>query len=302
MRGQTTVHLPCLTDLAKKNEGGAAETFWFHGGEGRFDNQVDFWSAHGVDHILSLKDFPEDMARTGWGVGDASLFSEVGSRLEQMKTQSRAPFLLGMILTVSNHIPWTVPADLPTFHPPEGLSHPSYATTAYADAAFGRFIDDLKRRDLWNDTLLIVASDHGNNVEPYADLYGDSPVRTQFLQSHINLLMTGGLVAQSLTNEGKQQLTIETPVSQADIAALVAYVSGLTGGRFMGENPLRQSRELPVLATLEQEVFDPLAAQSYPRRVAASTPDVEANPQNAKTLLYFRAFLQYTYSWGATRP
>lgn len=302
MRGQTAVRLPCLPELVNAGDRASTDTFWFHGGEGRFDNQVDFWSAHGIAHVMAMKDFPPDAPRTGWGVGDATFFKATAQRLEELKRSSTSTSLMGMALSISNHIPWTMPTDLPQFAAPEGLSHQSYVTTAYADAALGDFLAELKRRLLWTDTLLILASDHGNNVPPYVDLYEGSTVKQPLLQSHINLLLSGGLVDAALADEALPNLMIEDPVSQADIAALVAYVKDVHGARFMGENPLGAARHLPVLATLEQDVFDPRAMRAYSRRVAARSAPVDTPADELRTLLFFRAFLQYTYTWGSARP
>lgn len=301
MRGQTAVRMDCLPELARRDAARRAEVFWLHGGEGRFDNQVAFWSNHGVPNILSLKDFPADAPKTGWGVADATFFSAAAKQLADTRASTDARYLLGMALSVTNHIPWSLPNDLPGFTPPEGLEHQSYATTAYSDAAFGAFLADLKRRDLWNDTLLIIASDHGNSVPPYNDLYGASPFKQHLLQSHVNLLLTGGLVDHALASQGMTNAQIAEPVSQTDIAALVGYVADMDG-RFMGENLLRKTRYLPVLATLEQDVFDPRAMRAYPRHLAAQATSSQVPAAEAKTLLYFRAFLQYTYTWGSQRP
>lgn len=292
LRGQTTSSIACLPDLLRA-AGLSHDVFWYHGGEGRFDNQLAFWQGRGISDTLSLKDFPSEAPRSDWGVADRAFFGEVARRLTTAQARSTADFLLGMALSVTNHIPWAMPPDGGDLSLPAGLRHPSYATTAYTDAALGTLIDRLRETGLWDKALLVVASDHGNHIPPYHDIYAGLVTGAHHLQSHINLLLTGGLTEAALQRHGVTNVAIDTPTSQADVASLVAFLTGAHGARFMGENPFSQTRSLPVISILEQDLFLPGHAAAYRAQDAAKRQLDDLPPEHWVAALYFRAFLQF---------
>jgi arylsulfatase A-like enzyme len=180
------------------------------------------------------------------------------------------------------------------------LAHPSYYTTAYTDAALGEFLAAMHRDDSWRDAVIVIASDHGNEVPPLNELYPDKRVRDIWLQSHVNLLLTGGMVDEALEAEHLKALSIDHLTSQADVAAFLSYVAGLKV-RVMGENLFATHRTLPVVADLEEGVFDPVAGRLYPRRALTTAPPTTLQASERKTLLYYRAFLQFINSLHPTR-
>lgn len=290
MRGGSIARIPCLPESIA----GKGDVFWFHGGEGRFDGQLAFWKARGVAHELALEDFPEGTERTGWGVSDRMFFTRAATEVEAVRSKSRASFLLGMLLSVTNHIPWDLPKDALKKGGVNltGEEHPSFYTTAYTDAALGTFLESLKQHGTWNDTLLIVASDHGNQVPPRADLYHGWPGGEIWRQTHINLVLAGGLAEEALQSTGNEHLLFEHIVSQSDIAALLAHVSG-TNLQVMGEHPMRAPRTLPVLADLEEGVFVPGTGRLLTRDDLSQATPPRMNAEDRRALLYYRAFLQF---------
>jgi hypothetical protein len=298
LRSQTEVEIGCLPDLARRAFAQPPAVFWYHGGEARFDNQLAFWKGRGLADSLVRQDFATDAPQTDWGVGDRAFFREAARRLEALDQGAAAPFLLGMALSVTNHIPWKLPPDADGPSIPEHPAHPSYATTAYTDAALGELVDRLRERVLWDKTLLIVVSDHGNNVPPYVDLYQGSPTRTQRLQSHINFVLSGGLTERALAALQAPNLVVDRLVSQSDVAPLIAAVVGLPDARFMGESPLRAARRLPVLSILEEDLFDPASSVAYRTSDAARRAVDDLDPARATPILYFRAFLQLINTWS----
>jgi phosphoglycerol transferase MdoB-like AlkP superfamily enzyme len=290
MRGSGVTKVDCLPRII----GPEGDTFWFHGGEGRFDGQLNFWNDQEVKHTISLKDFPSSSAKTSWGVGDQTFFKEALKRLDSVRQTSSARYLLGLILSVTNHIPWMMPDDAPSgFAPPGDLKHPSYLTTAYTDAALGDFIDGLKSLGLWQDLFLIVSSDHGNMVPPMSDIYPADPLASAKLMSHINLLLIGGIVESALESVREKSLHIDHVVSQADIASLIADLVGIRNRRLFSDHPLAPVREIPVISILEESVFSPETGEVWSRQGLSRGTLMSANSQSQKTMLYYRAFLQF---------
>lgn len=301
MRGRAIVAPTCLPDLVAKR--GDVATFWYHGGEGRFDSQAAFWKERRVGEILSQKDFPDSTPRTGWGVGDLSFLATASGRLEQLMATTPASAVLGMVLTVTNHIPWRLPDDAsPQIRQlAAGVGHPSWATTAYADEALGRFLKRLQTSGLWQDTLLVLVSDHGTSVPPYADIYGGDPAAPERLQSHVNLIVAGGLVDQVLAASGQSAVARRELVSQADVGGFLAYLLGLQDGSFLGETLFARARRAPVLSDLEQGLFNPGTGKFFSNRDVVDAV-ADGRPEDERlSLLYFRAFLQYISDRRASR-
>lgn len=295
MRGNSLASIRCIPDELAAGDRRAG-FFWYHGGEGRFDGQERFWSARKTLDSLSLKDFDKNAAHTGWGVGDLTFFRQAYSKLVTLRQDPRFDSLVGMMLSVSNHIPWNLPNDAPAALAAEAATanHPSYATTRYADDALGTAIDAAKKDGLWRDLILLAISDHGNDVAPYTELYANNDTRTARLESHINFMLAGGLVESALQTAGKvAPLVVSDIKSQADAAALIGFILGLDTP-FMGEVPLNITRHLPVISELEQAVFVPAAGIATTRSAMASALTRPEEPPVMRTArLYYRLFLDF---------
>jgi arylsulfatase A-like enzyme/Flp pilus assembly protein TadD len=90
----------------------------------------------------------------------------VDRTLRWVEAEKERPFFVWMHLFDPHH-PYDPPgSDLNT---PPG---PRYeAEIAYADREIGRFFSELKRLGLWDDTLIIVAGDHGESLGEYDELF-----------------------------------------------------------------------------------------------------------------------------------
>lgn len=127
MRGLVTAKTTCLTDVLATRSPAKVTSFWLHGGDARFDGQVDFWKRHGVTTLMTGADFDAAAARTDWGIGDQTFFTAAAAHLLALKRGTSASAHVGIALSISNHIPWVVPADAPpTFRAPTGEAHPSH--------------------------------------------------------------------------------------------------------------------------------------------------------------------------------
>ena len=306
MRGREDVRIKCLPALLKAKYGQKADTAWLHGGDGGFDGQRNYWQRQGVNKVTSRDDFDAEAPRTGWGVGDRTVFTHAARHL----AAAEAPLMFSMLLSVSNHIPWDLPGDAPQDPPFSTVAtsisgqHPSYLTTAYSDFALGEFIARLKKEDLWNRSVIVVASDHGTLNEAYNQSTSgraDSPERQAAENlSHIALLVTGGLAETALTHESNQKLKerhIKEYVSQAGIAAFWANIFGLAGD-FMTPS---------VFAPQSYPVFSDLGHALYlPRSRSILLKDSISNSDGSdiwsederRSILYYRAFTHLINTWG----
>jgi hypothetical protein len=222
MRFQTHLNVTCIPDLVHVAGG---RSLWIHNGEQRFDNQGSFWRRHHVDRIISSVDFPPGTPGGSWGLSDLALAHKAVKEIAEARRNPDAKYIAPFILTVANHIPWDLPADAPDrikeMTAEESPNLAMWRTTAYTDAAIKLFVEELKKQQLWDRTILVLASDHGN-LEP-----GRSPPERR--QSQIALLITGGITQRILFESGKTaNIEIQHPVGQTGVANLIRHIIGET--------------------------------------------------------------------------
>ncbi len=224
MRQFTRTKITCLPKvLSQFND---VSTVWIHGGEGAFDGQATFWKAQHSRQVIDRHRFKTKRSENGWGYSDRTLFQESLLRLRELDKDTGLRVVHSMLLTMSNHIPWNLPSDTPKTIDQLEFDHPQYATTAYFDFALGEFVDQLKDTNMWNRSLLIVVSDHGNLETPYIDYKGPKDYRRAELLTHINLLVTGGLLESLDSTRSKpvDKRMIQEHVGQAQIANFLGEI------------------------------------------------------------------------------
>ncbi len=134
-------------------------TAFLYGGRKAFDNMGNFWSGIGFTQVWDQNDIATPGFTTIWGVADEYLFGEGLARADALAGSGK-PFFLSM-LTVSNHRPYTYPAGRIDKDPAEKRRDFS---AAYADWAFGNFIERAQTHAWFNDTIFIFIGDHGPRV------------------------------------------------------------------------------------------------------------------------------------------
>jgi phosphoglycerol transferase MdoB-like AlkP superfamily enzyme len=293
MRNRPDVQMKCLPEIL-----GATATapfsFWFHGGDGEFDNQQSFWIRQNVRKTIARKQFDASIASTSWGVGDISLMRRSLQEISDARVQGFTQ-ALGMILTVTNHIPWKIPGDAPNeLGNPELLDrHPSYRTTAYADFALGELVAGFRKSRLWDDLVLIVASDHGVLMDPLNEPNVPTEIRGAELYSHIVLALSGGLVEAAISKSkinNSERKRIEF-VSQADVAPFISYLVGEDGAAFLGEQLFLGRRKAPVITDLGHSVFMPELGKILTQKEVVEMNSAQLEPETRNGMIYYRSFL-----------
>lgn len=134
------------------------DTYAFHGYDEVFWNRNVMYETLGFDKYISEKDYELDEF-VGWhgeALSDMSFFRQSFDKIDTNK-----PFY-GFFVTLSCHHPFDYFEDY-DFDVGElqGTYLGNYIKAAhYADKCIGYFIDELKRRDLFDDTLLVLYGDH----------------------------------------------------------------------------------------------------------------------------------------------
>jgi phosphoglycerol transferase MdoB-like AlkP superfamily enzyme len=179
-------------------EQGYSPTF-IYGGYGTFDNMNAFFGGNGY-RVIDRTDFDTPKFSNIWGVSDEDLFRNALAEFDRQQTRDERIF--SVIMTTSNHKPFTFPDGVPGVKNRGGGRE---AGVRYADYALGRFVEALQRRPYFKDTLVVIVADHG------ARAYGreDIPLPTYAIPF---LVYSPQHIAPRL---------VTAPVSQLDVAPTV---------------------------------------------------------------------------------
>jgi phosphoglycerol transferase MdoB-like AlkP superfamily enzyme len=156
---------------------------FYYGGDVNFYNTRAVMIESGIKKIVSKENFPLKLGRKqNWGVPDEYLYARL---FNDLKNEPQ-PFF-NMVYTISSHEPF----DIEGYKKFNGSSvEQKYLNVAaYADSCLGNFIDSLKQTDYWENTLVIITSDH-TSLQP-----GPSNI-TEPSTYNIPLIMIGGVVPE----------------------------------------------------------------------------------------------------------
>jgi len=177
---------------------GYSPTF-IYGGYGTFDNMNAFFGSNGY-RVIDRTDFDTPKFSNIWGVSDEDLFRN--ALAEYDRQQARGERIFSVIMTTSNHKPFTFPEGISGVKAKGGGRE---AGVRYADYALGRFIAALEKRPYFDDTMVVIVADHGARV------YGreDIPLPTYAIP----------FMVYSPRHVAPRQ--VSAPVSQLDVAPTV---------------------------------------------------------------------------------
>ncbi len=182
------------------------QSLFIYGGRGTFDYISGYVLPNGWDRIVEQKHFENPAHTTAWGVSDEDIFHR---GIEEMRAmhETGQPFLVSF-MTVSNHKPYSYPAGRIPEDP--NVRQRNHAVK-YSDWALGDFFRRAKAEKFWQDTIFMVAGDHGARV------YGSQTIPLQSYQ--IPFLIAGPCVVD------KPQ-RIDVPGCQLDITPTILGLIG----------------------------------------------------------------------------
>jgi phosphoglycerol transferase MdoB-like AlkP superfamily enzyme len=200
------------------------QSSFLYGGYGYFDN-MNYFYAHNGFVVHDRNDINSPKFTNIWGVSDEDLFRHAILYYDQLQTQ-QIPFF-SIVMTTSNHKPFTFPTGIPNV-PPKGGGRE--AGIRYADYALGKFFSEVKHHDWFQNTLFVVVADHGARV------YGKSEI--PLYSYRIPLLF---LSLKHIT-----PTRVDRAISQIDIAPTVLGLLGLAyEAPFFGQNVLQLPSDQP---------------------------------------------------------
>jgi phosphoglycerol transferase MdoB-like AlkP superfamily enzyme len=169
-------NLDFLTHYFIKN---SYETYFYYAGEVDFYNTKTLILHSNFNHLISVNDFPVSAKQQKWGVPDHLFYERIINEVETITT----PFFL-VTYNISSHPPYDIP----------DIAKRNFGKAiAYSDQCLGEFVVKLKEAPFWDNTLLIITSDHGTTG--FTGTSVSNPLSYQ-----IPMLWTGGVIDTSFVN------------------------------------------------------------------------------------------------------
>lgn len=177
-----------LPALLEKN---GYDTAAMHAYEKGFWNRDDVYKNIGFKHFFSQKDYSKEK-KIGMALNDQQFFLESIDHMETLQE----PFF-SFLVALTSHTPYEIDKEDQTLDL-SGYEDPMlkryYQTVHYVDTGIGKMIDELKQRDLWDQSLVIFYGDHdsglvneGSEMRKKADV--SSPVAAFELERRIPLFI-----------------------------------------------------------------------------------------------------------------
>lgn len=134
-------------------------TEFVYGGRSYFDNMKTFFRSNKFDVSDEENILPSDRTfSNAWGVADEDLFRHA-LKLQSENYQHGRPFFQ-LILTTSNHRPYTFPKNKIDLQPGTGRD----GAVKYSDFSIGEFVAESAQKPWFKNTVYVFVADHNASV------------------------------------------------------------------------------------------------------------------------------------------
>lgn len=213
-------------------------TSYMHGNIKEFWSRVNVYDRLKVDEKLYLYDFEDTSELVVGYLSDELLYKQAIEKIISYESpifsfivaaSSHTPFDLNGIIDKENKIS----IDIGEYRETQfGL----YLEAAnYADYAFGIFIDELKKNELYDNTVIIVFGDHYGlaiDDEEMEQFIKEINPNYNYINSRINYMN----VLCGMRIPGVKSMKIEEPVSKLDIKPTLLQISGIEDDFSLGKS------------------------------------------------------------------
>ena len=205
--------LPSIASAMGK--AGYNSTFYY-GGDTNYSNMKSYLMGTGFQNVVSDKDFPNELRTGKWGVADGPVYERI---LKDMNTSDKQEKHLRVVMSESSHEPFDVPFK-------SHIKEPELNAFYYADKCLGEFVEAMKKRADWDNTLVLIVPDHLGayplNIDNYAMWRYEIPM----------ILLGGNVAAQQ----------VETIGCQTDIPATLLGILGIEHNEFLFSKDILDAR------------------------------------------------------------
>lgn len=269
---QKTEKMPQLSNEFKRL---GYSTSYYYGGELEFANIKSYLRNGSYDRLIDKYEFDPTSYNSKWGAHDHVLFDRV---LQDLKKEEQ-PFF-STVYTLSSHEPFEIPI-APKF-PGTDVEAKFRNSVYYTDWALGLFLREARQQPWWDNTLVIVAADHGHPLPNHDPNFA----RTKY---HIPFILAGG----ALAHEG---LRLEQLGSQSDIAATLLAQLQLQHSHFNWSRNLLAPTNYPFAFYVFNDGFSFLTPQgTYTLDNVSGQPIVEEEGVSTEQRQYGQAYMQHSF-------
>jgi len=232
--------LPSLPKLMRDQ---GYDTATFHTNVVDFWNRGELYKAIGINRYYDQKWFgTEDTVF--FGPSDEVLYKKTIEELDRMQ-QTGQPFYT-QVISMTAHHPFTTPHDKDKIQLPEryqdNMVGDYLRAQSYADYALGQFIEDLKQRGIWDNSVVVIYGDHlglpmysldKHGLELMKEIYGRDYSYIDMINIPMLLHVPGTELPEVMDNVG----------GQVDILPTVANLFGINLDNHIhfGEDLLNQT-------------------------------------------------------------
>ncbi|CAL2104460.1 putative phosphoglycerol transferase [Tenacibaculum sp. 190130A14a] len=200
-------------------------TSYYYGGDTNFGNMNTYIRMSNMDYIVDGSEFDRADWNSKWGAHDHIFLERLASDLSKPQKE---PFFV-TALTLTSHEPFEFPDEYKFGK--NGDDNLYRSAQAYTDKAIGSFIEFAKKQSWWDNTLIVIMSDHGNRL-PKHEGYFHSPKKFK-----IPMVWLGG----ALKETGKKVSTLS---GQTDFAYTLLQLLGGEYEQFKwGKNIFNDSKD-----------------------------------------------------------
>lgn len=200
------------------------KTLALHGYQGQFWNRENAYPNQGFEDFLSMEDL-DITEKVGFGLSDKEMFKQAADVLAKEYKDKQ---FYNFIITLSNHYPYLLPDNLKSLEikdEDKGTVFGYYIQSVrYTDEAIGQFINDLKEKGLYDNSMIVLYGDHhGLNCK-------DEEIAKQMSQylgyeyNYDQMLRIPLIIHIPLMNDSK---TINTVGGQVDLYPTIANLMDL---------------------------------------------------------------------------
>jgi phosphoglycerol transferase MdoB-like AlkP superfamily enzyme len=207
------------------------ESRFIYGGYGYFDNMNTFFSGNGY-RIIDRANFASNEVTFAniWGLCDEDVFNRTIKENDTAHAAGK-PFF-DMIMTTSNHQPFTYPAG--KIDIPSGTKR--IGGVKYTDYAIRKFIEDSRKKPWFDNTIFVIVADHTAGSSGKQEL---SPEH-----HHIPMLFYAPKLIQPQR--------VSYMVSQIDLApTLLGLMHADYDSRFYGHDQMSTPKERAFIANYQ---------------------------------------------------
>ncbi len=136
-------------------------SLFLYGGESRFDNMRAWFLGNGFDEIIDQDMFINPKFTGTWGVSDEDMVLRAHQEFTALHQKKQS--FVAVMFSTSNHSPFDFPKGKIKLL--NGIEEKSELNAIkYADYAIGRFIEEAKKEDYYQETIFVIVADHNIRV------------------------------------------------------------------------------------------------------------------------------------------